>query len=564
VVISSSRVSKKRNEIQAALAATSPPQFPGSFQLSIMGQLFSRQRRRDTKSRSSETDYVDARDFGNNARADNRSMSNSGAVVNASTGGRGAECEKVFMQAIQTFEANCAGDLSFCAGDIVEVLDMKPGENWCQVRHYDSGDTGYVPKHLLKTADKRQAASLDCWFEIDRLESERLLRMPGLENGTYLLRPHYSRQADQLLQPHLPSYSLSVRCDTFDSNGTRGFVIRHYRILPMENGAGFYVSPQRTFATLPDLLAHYQQDSDDRQMVLARPCPRKYIPPPNFRDFEINRAHIEISELIGSGSFGTVHLAKFGPCLQVAVKKMAAESTTATDDFIKEAKIMHSLSHPKIVQLIGVCTREEPYYIVTEYMPMGSLYHNLVKDREKRAIRTRDMMGYLHQVADGMKYLEERKYIHSDLRTANILMYNEFLVKVADFGLARLVESEYYRKNSAFPLRWSAPECISKGLFTIKSDVWSFGIVIFEVFSRGEKPYKSWRVSEVQERVAKGATMNIKLTDYGLDEATASKLYEFMLNECWSKSRKSRATFRRIKEFLEDFAIEGEAGYVAL
>ncbi|ELU11511.1 hypothetical protein CAPTEDRAFT_217274 [Capitella teleta] len=158
----------------------------------------------------------------------------------------------------------------------------------------------------------------------------------------------------------------------------------------------------------------------------------------------------------------------------VAVKTLKPGSMS-TDSFLAEAQVMKSLTHKNIVQLMAVCTEEEPILIVTEYLANGSLLAYL-RQRHDNKLPLHTLLDIAAKVADGMAYIEDRKLIHRDLAARNILLAGDLTPKVADFGLAKDEVVYEASQGARFPIKWTAPEAALRNIYTIKSDVWSFGI----------------------------------------------------------------------------------------
>lgn len=159
---------------------------------------------------------------------------------------------------------------------------------------------------------------------------------------------------------------------------------------------------------------------------------------------------------------------------------------------------MKRLIHPKLVQLYAICSKEEPIYIVTELMQKGSLLEYLRSD-EGRKLKEADLIDMAAQIASGMAYLEKHNYVHRDLAARNILVGENNSVKVADFGLSRAVEDFYEAHEGAkFPIKWTAPEACLKNQFSIKSDVWAFGILLTELVTYGRVPYAGMNNKQVR------------------------------------------------------------------
>ena len=222
-------------------------------------------------------------------------------------------------------------------------------------------------------------------------------------------------------------------------------------------------------------------------------------------------------------------------------------------EFMQEASLMKQLRHPKLIQLYAVCTKEEPIYIITELMKHGSLLEYL--RGEGRSLKLPQLIDMAAQVAAGMAYLEEQNYIHRDLAARNILVGEHLICKVADFGLARVIDEDIYEAHTGakFPIKWTAPEAAMYNRFTIKSDVWSFGIVLYEVIRYGRFPYPGMTNAVVLEKIQTGYRMSCP-------PGCPEKLYELML-DCWREEPASRPTFETLQWQLEEFFTTEDGGY---
>uniref|UniRef100_A0A8C1VTB1 Tyrosine-protein kinase n=1 Tax=Cyprinus carpio TaxID=7962 RepID=A0A8C1VTB1_CYPCA len=254
--------------------------------------------------------------------------------------------------------------------------------------------------------------------------------------------------------------------------------------------------------------------------------------------WEIPRSSLKLLKKLGAGQFGEVFEGIWNDRTAVAVKTLKP-GTMDPKDFLREAQIMKKLRHAKLIQLYAVCTTEEPIYIVTELMSHGSLLEYL--DHKNALIE----MGA--QVASGMAYLELQNYIHRDLAARNVLVGDNNVCKVANFGLARLENENVYeaKEGTKFPVKWTALEAIHENKFTIKSDVWSFGILLYEIVTFGQMPYPTMTNYQVVQQLPKGYRMPCPLN-------CPKYLYDIM-SECWKDSPADRPTFETLQWKLEEF-----------
>ena len=351
------------------------------------------------------------------------------------------------------------------------------------------------------------------------------------ESGSFLIRESESKPGD---------FSLSLR---------DGDNVKHYRIRTLDSG-GFFIARRATFDTLSDMVAYYQKDADGLVIRLKEPCQPLDIPTigglsHSTKDqWEIPRESIRLIKKLGQGQFGEVWKGLWNNTTPVAVKTLRP-GTMEPKAFLAEAQIMKTLRHPKLVQLYAVCTQEEPIYIVTELMKHGSLLEYLKGDG--RNLNLPQLIDIGAQIAAGMAYLEKNNFIHRDLAARNVLVGENNISKIADFGLSRLIDEGYYhaREGAKFPIKWTAPEAALYNKFTIKSDVWAFGILLTELVTFGRVPYPGMGNAETLTQVEKGYRMP-------LPGSCPPTLYQIMM-DCWKAVPEERPTFETLQWRLEDF-----------
>ncbi|XP_070615170.1 ephrin type-B receptor 2 isoform X6 [Erythrolamprus reginae] len=296
-------------------------------------------------------------------------------------------------------------------------------------------------------------------------------------------------------------------------------------------------------------------------MTEVTPGMKIYIDPftyedPNeaVREFakEIDISCVKIEQVIGAGEFGEVcsgHLKLPGKRESfVAIKTLKSGYTEKQRrDFLSEASIMGQFDHPNVIHLEGVVTKSPPVMIVTEFMENGSLDSFLRQNDGQFTVI--QLVGMLRGIAAGMKYLADMNYVHRDLAARNILVNSNLVCKVSDFGLSRFLEDDTSDPTytsalgGKIPIRWTAPEAIQYRKFTSASDVWSYGIVMWEVTSYGERPYWDMTNQDV---------INAIEQDYRLPPPMdcPSALHQLML-DCWQKDRNHRPKFGQIVNTLD-------------
>ncbi|XP_016097249.1 tyrosine-protein kinase yes-like [Sinocyclocheilus grahami] len=418
-----------------------------------------------------------------------------------------------FFVALYDYEARTSDDLSFKKGDRFQIINNTEGD-WWEARSINTGQKGYIPSNYVAPADSIQAEE---WYfgKMGRKDAERLLLVPGNQRGTFLARESETTKG---------AYSLSIR----DWDEMKGDNVKHYKIRKLDNG-GYYITTRAQFDTLQKLVKHYTVEV--------------------FK-FSFVEKHCQCFLL--HSHFFFLFLGTWNGTTKVAIKTLKP-GTMSPEAFLQEAQIMKKLRHDKLVPLYAVVS-EEPIYIVTEYMGKGSLL-DFLKEGEGKYLKLPQLVDMAAQIADGMAFIERMNYIHRDLRAANILVGDNLVCKIADFGLARLIEDNEYtaRQGAKFPIKWTAPEAALYGRFTIKSDVWSFGILLTELVTKGRVPYPGMVNREVLEQVERGYRMPCP-------QGCPESLHE-MMRLCWKKEPDERPTFEYIQSFLEDYFTATEPQY---
>lgn len=445
------------------------------------------------------------------------------------------------LKAIYDYEPMQGDDLGFDMGDKLQVIDDTSNADWWFARHLVSKKEGYIPSnYVVEDSDAPEAQFW--WFSIDRREANKQLMNPTNLSGTFLIRTSTDHT----------SYALSVRVLEPVS---AEFMIKHYKIKRHDDSV--FITQRLKFESLVKLVEYYRENMDGLCCKLLYPCPKELESVP-FKSLEVNRTELTLQNKLGAGQFGEVFKAQYRKTF-VAVKTLKEGSMTV-EAFLDEAKIMHKLRHRKLVQLMGVCTEMEPVYIITEFMENGALLEYL-RSEDGRTLTIVKLIDMAAQIADGMAYLESQDppFVHRDLRAANILVGTNNSVKVADFGLARIIEDDVYLacEKSKFPVKWTAPEAAYDHMFSVKSDVWSYGILLYEIITYGRAPYPGMDGSSVLQSVSTGYRMPRPV---GRGFECPEKMYEKMLS-CWDLSPEKRPTFAHLLTFFDDYATETEEHY---
>uniref|UniRef100_A0AAG5CTH9 Tyrosine-protein kinase n=1 Tax=Anopheles atroparvus TaxID=41427 RepID=A0AAG5CTH9_ANOAO len=357
------------------------------------------------------------------------------------------------------------------------------------------------------------------WFHgrIKREEAESLLK--PREDGLFLVRESTNFPGDYTL------------CVCFNEK------VEHYRIKYVDNK--LTIDDDEYFDNLGQLVEHYTLDSDGLCTKLMNALPKEEFCVKDFQDngWEIKMEDLQLKENIGKGEFGDVMLGILkGEKVAVKVLKDAGR---ASNKFLAEAGVMTTLEHENLVKFIGLVFHDKYIYLVTEFMSKGSLVDYL-RSRGRQHITRKDQINFAYDTCCGMEYLETKKVIHRDLAARNVLISEDCVAKVSDFGLAR--DERYTGDISKLPIKWTAPEALKEGKFSNKTDMWSFGILLWEIYSFGRVPYPRIPLADVVKHVGSGYKMEAP-------EGCPPEIYE-MMRQAWDLVPDKRPTFAELKRRL--------------
>ncbi|XP_078379588.1 proto-oncogene tyrosine-protein kinase receptor Ret-like [Oculina patagonica] len=300
----------------------------------------------------------------------------------------------------------------------------------------------------------------------------------------------------------------------------------------------------------------------------AVPSSGIYMPlHPSRKSWEISREQVNIIKVIGKGAFSRVakatawNLSGNGENTTVAVKIKENALESDRKDLLSELELMKKLKpHPHVIKLMGCVTETDPLLVLIEYAPFGNLLGYLRKSRglndtcfkdpdvkPQTSLTAEQLIRFAWQVADGMFYLSSIKILHRDLAARNVLVGEGEKCKVTDFGMARNVHQDdiYTRKRRGrLPVKWTAYEALLFGKYTTQSDIWSYGVLLYEILTVGGSPYPGTDPRKIARKLQEGFRMpKPKHVD--------SKLYQIMLN-CWEENPSDRPTFAKLKDTMRD------------
>ncbi|KAM3857478.1 tyrosine-protein kinase Tec [Diretmus argenteus] len=451
------------------------------------------------------------------------------------------EDEEELVIALYDFPGAEPHDLTLVQGREYVILE-KCDVNWYKARN-KYGEEGYIPSNYV-TEKKSGNLVQFAWYSkhVNRNKAEELLRKEDKE-GAFIVRNSSNPGA----------YTVSLYTKSVAGEG--GAAIKHYHIKETQGTARqFYLAEKHLFNSIPELIDYHKHNAAGLVARLRYPVGKQDTSAPStagfsYEKWEINPSELTFMKELGSGQFGLVRLGKWRAQHKVAIKAIR-EGAMYEEDFIEEAKVMMRLSHPKLVQLYGVCSQQHPIYIVTEFMELGCLL-NVLRQR-RGGFTLGSLLSFCQDVGEGMEHLESNGFIHRDLASRNCLVNDALVVKVSDFGMARYVLDDQYTSSSGakFPVKWSPPEVFNFCKYSSKSDVWSYGVLMWEVFTEGRMPFEQSANHEVVTLVTQGHRL------FRPKLATPT-IYDIM-QLCWHERPEERPSFSQICLMISS-ALEGDA-----
>jgi tyrosine-protein kinase len=386
-----------------------------------------------------------------------------------------------------------------------------------------------------------------------RYETNGLFEKSGMKDGSFLVRKSANKHN---------TYVLAM---VFDS--------RVYNFEIKQNSTFYFIDSGPYWPSLEHLISYYLKNSDGLPSKLSFPVllfadmnkdinktenkALKYSDDKNANEniesiLFIDNKELKIENLIGKGEYGDVlkgiwrRVNKETTLVAIKIfRKQDMRISQKIDSFLSEVEVLARLKHPYIIKLLGVCTGPT-LMLVQELASLGNLLDFLI-DHPKEIDISHDFKLWSAQIAIGMSFLESKHFIHRDLAARNILLMSIQQVKISDFGLSRALkeEADYYKASNRdrWPIKWYAPESINYGIFTHASDVWSYGILLWEMYSFGEQPYGDQsNGSQIIGYVEDGKRLSkpIKCSD---------SVYA-LISLCWSYDPKNRPAFHEIVEIM--------------
>ncbi|XP_054633395.1 tyrosine-protein kinase CSK-like [Dunckerocampus dactyliophorus] len=429
---------------------------------------------------------------------------------------KGTECVATF-----NFKGSLEHHLPFNQGDVLTIVTATEDPHWYIAKNA-AGREGTIPASRVQKYEHVEAAgklNLMPWFhgKISRLQAEHLLCPP--EMGLFLVRESTNHPGD---------YTLCL--STSDK-------VEHYHIKYFKGK--LTIDEEVYFDNLIQLVEHYKNNADGLCTSLNKPKLKQEtvaVQDEFLRGgWVMNRKHLKLQKVIGRGEFGEVMLADYKGN-KVAVKCIKNDATAQA--FIAEASVMMKLCHNNLVKLHGVITEDDgSLFIITEYMTKGTLVDYL-RSRGRTVLGEVALLNFSLNVCEAMVYLEANNFVHRDLAARNVLLSEDHVAKVSDFGLTKKASS--VQDTNKLPVKWTSPEALREKKFSTKSDVWSYGILLWEIYSFGRMPYPKVQLKEVGPLLERGYRMPPP-------DGCPAPVYDIMTG-CWDLDPACRPTFEQLKD----------------
>ncbi|XP_051046837.1 tyrosine-protein kinase Fer isoform X2 [Phodopus roborovskii] len=410
---------------------------------------------------------------------------------------------KQSVQQLRCTEAKCAAQK--------ELLEQKVQEN----------DGKEPPPVVNYEEDARSVTSMERKERLSKFESIRhsiagIIRSPKSALGSSALSDMIS-VSEKPLAEHDWYHGAIPRIEAQELLRQQGdFLVRESHGKPGEYVLSVYSDGQRRHFII--------QFVDDKKWIL-------------------NHEDVSLGALLGKGNFGEVYKGTLKDKTAVAVKTCKEDLPQELKiKFLQEAKILKQYDHPNIVKLIGVCTQRQPVYIIMELVPGGDFLSFLRKRKDE--LKLKQLVRFSLDVASGMLYLESKNCIHRDLAARNCLVGENNVLKISDFGMSRQEDGGVYSSSGLkqIPIKWTAPEALNYGRYSSESDVWSFGILLWETFSLGVCPYPGMTNQQAREQVERGYRMSAP-------QNCPEEISKIMM-KCWDYKPENRPKFNDLHKEL--------------